>query len=35
LEKGCRANSKQYVAEALIAVVQQLNPQRVKSSGGK
>jgi hypothetical protein len=35
LEKGCRANPKQYVAEALIAVVQQLNPQRVKSSGGK
>jgi hypothetical protein len=35
LEKGCRANPKQYVAEALIAVVQQLNPQRVKTSGGK
>jgi hypothetical protein len=31
LEKGCRANPKQYFAEAMIAVVQQLNPQRVTS----
>jgi len=33
LEKGCRANPKQYFAEAMIAVVQQLNPQRVKTGG--
>jgi hypothetical protein len=31
LEKNCRANPKQYFAEAMIAVVQQLNPQRVTS----
>jgi hypothetical protein len=33
LEKGCRANPKQYFAEAMIAVVQQLNPQRVRTGG--
>jgi hypothetical protein len=35
LEKGCRANPKQYFAEAMIAVVQQLNPQRVKTGSGR
>lgn len=35
LEKGCRVNPKQYFAEAMIAVVQQLNPQRVKTAGGR
>jgi hypothetical protein len=35
LEKSCRANSKQHFVEAMIAVVQQLNPQRVKAAGGK
>ena len=33
LEKACRANPKQYLAEAMIAVVQQLNPQRVRTGG--
>jgi hypothetical protein len=35
LEKSCRANSKQHFVEAMIAVVQQLNPQRVKVGMGK
>ena len=35
LEKSCRANSKQHFVEAMIAVVHQLNPQRVKAGGGK
>lgn len=35
LEKICRANPNQRFAEAMIAVVEQLNPQRVKASGGK
>ena len=35
LEKSCRANGRQYFAEAMISVVQQLNPQRVKTSAGK
>ena len=33
LEKVCRANPKQYFAETMIAVVQQLNSQRVKTGG--
>ena len=35
LEKSCRANPKQHFAEAMIALVQQLNPQRVKAPSGK
>ena len=35
LEKSCRSDSKQYFAEAVITVVQSLNPQRVKGNGGK
>jgi len=35
LEKSCRANSKQYFAEAVITVVQSLHPQRVKADSGK
>ena len=35
LEKICRANPNQRFAEAIIAVVEQLNTQRVKASGGK
>ncbi|HET9881247.1 MAG TPA: hypothetical protein VFS81_05795, partial [Candidatus Binatia bacterium] len=35
LEKSCRANGKQYFAEALINVVQSLHPQRVKADSGK
>lgn len=35
LEKSCRSNPKQRFAEAMISVVQQLNPQRVKVEGGK
>jgi hypothetical protein len=35
LEKSCRENAKQHFAEAMISVVQQLNPQRVKADRGK
>jgi len=35
LEKGCRANGKQYFAEAVITLVHELHPQRVKAAGGK
>jgi hypothetical protein len=35
LEKSCRANNKQYFAEAMIALVQELHPQRVKADTGK
>jgi len=35
LENGCRANPKQYFVEAMIALVQQLNPQRVRVDGEK
>jgi hypothetical protein len=35
LEKACRANPKQRFAEATIAVVHELNPQRVRAEGGK
>ncbi|HWH77239.1 MAG TPA: hypothetical protein VNT76_07695 [Candidatus Binatus sp.] len=35
LETICRANGKQYFAEAVITLVQQLNPQRVKADKGK
>jgi hypothetical protein len=35
LEKSCRSNPKQPFAQAMISVVQQLNPQRVKAEGGK
>jgi hypothetical protein len=35
LEKSCRANPKQYFAEAMIALVQQLNPHRVKAPSAK
>ena len=35
LEKGCRANGKQYFAEAVITLVHELHPQRAKAAGGK
>ena len=35
LETNCRANTKAYFSEAMISVVQQLNPQRVKADPGK
>ena len=35
LEKSCRTNTTQYFAEAMLTVVQQLNPQRVKVGTGK
>ena len=35
LEKSCRANSKQYFAEAVVTLVQSLHPQRVKVDSGK
>jgi hypothetical protein len=35
LEKSCRANNKQYFAEAVIALVQELHPQRVRAEAGK
>ena len=35
LEKSCRANSKRRFAEAMVSVIQGLNPQRVKAEGGK
>ena len=35
LETVCRSNPKQFFAEAMISVVHQLNPQRVKKSTAK
>ena len=35
LETTCRANTKEYFSEAMLSVVQQLNPQRVKTETGK
>lgn len=35
LEKICRANPKQHVVEAIIVLVRELNPQRVKADPGK
>jgi hypothetical protein len=35
LESACRANTKEYFAEAIITLVQQLNPQRVKVGTAK
>lgn len=35
LEKICRANTKEYFAEAMVTLVQQLNPQRIKVGTGK
>lgn len=35
LETACRANSKEHFAEAMISVIEQLNPQRVKAEGAK
>ena len=35
LETACRANTKGYFAQAMTAVVQQLNPQRIKADAGK
>jgi hypothetical protein len=35
LETTCRANTKVYFSEAMLSVVQQLNPQRVKAESGK
>ena len=34
LEKSCRANSKQYFAEAVITLAQELHPQRIKADTG-
>ena len=35
LEKICRANTKQYFAEAMVTLAQELNPQRVKAAAAK
>ena len=35
LEKSCRANGKQYFAEAVITLVHELHPQRAKAATGK
>jgi hypothetical protein len=35
LENICRANGKQRFAEAMVTLVHQLNPQRVKADTGK
>ncbi len=35
LEKSCRSNTKQHFAEAVITVVQELHPQRVKAEAAK
>jgi hypothetical protein len=35
LETACRANSKEHLAEAMISVVQQLNPQRARVESAK
>src|SRR6187455_306356 len=35
LETACRANPKEYFAEAMVSVVQQLNPERVKTESAK
>ena len=35
LETACRANSKEHFAEAMISVIEQLNPQRVRAEGAK
>lgn len=35
MEKICRANGKQYFAQAMVTLVHQLNPQRVKVDPGK
>ena len=35
LEKSCRANTKQHFAEAVITLVQELHPQRVKADTRK
>jgi hypothetical protein len=35
LEKSCRTNGKQYFAEAVIALAQELHPQRVKAEAAR
>ena len=35
LEKNCRANPKQRFVEAMVSLIEGLNPQRVKAEGGK
>jgi hypothetical protein len=35
LERNCKANTKQYFVQAMISVVQELNPERVKAGSGK
>ena len=35
LETACRGNPKQYFAEAMISLVQQMNPERVKAESAK
>lgn len=35
LEKSCRSNPKQYFAEAVVTLVHELHPQRVKADAAK
>ena len=35
IERSCRANTKQYFAEAMITLAQDLHPQRAKADSGK
>jgi hypothetical protein len=35
LETACRANPKGYFAQAMVSVVEQLNPQRLKAESAK
>jgi hypothetical protein len=35
LERNCKANTKQYFVQAMILVVHELNPERVKAQSGK
>ena len=35
LETACRSNPKEYFAQAMVTVVQELNPQRIKDEGEK
>jgi hypothetical protein len=35
LEKSCRASTKQYFAEAVIKLAQELHPQRINADAGK
>lgn len=35
IEKSCRANSQQYIAEAVITVARELHPKRVRAEAAK